>query len=139
MGPRGVWGDGSLRGLGDGSLRGLGDGPPGVGGDGIRRGVARAPGGALAPPRGVWGDGSPQERGGLGGSSPRGGIWFWSVLPAGSTGTGGGRSTRPTCHSGAGWSTTRGSSPRSRTTGPSTGCRHGRPSLAGGNGSAPTS
>src|SRR5260370_41013636 len=28
--------------------------------------------GGLVPPRGVWGDGSPQERGGLGGSSPRG-------------------------------------------------------------------
>ena len=28
--------------------------------------------GGRAPPRGVWGDGSPQERGGLGGSSPRG-------------------------------------------------------------------
>ena len=28
-------------------------------------------GGPAAPPRGVWGDGSPQERGGLGGSSPR--------------------------------------------------------------------
>jgi 2,3-bisphosphoglycerate-dependent phosphoglycerate mutase len=26
--------------------------------------------GDLSPPRGVWGDGSPQERGGLGGSSP---------------------------------------------------------------------
>ena len=25
----------------------------------------------MFPPRGVWGDGSPQERGGLGGSSPR--------------------------------------------------------------------
>ena len=43
--PRGVWGDGSP--------------PRGVWGDG-------------SPPRGVWGDGSPQERGGLGGSSPRG-------------------------------------------------------------------
>src|SRR6266851_3247119 len=28
-------------------------------------------GGDGSPPRGVWGDGSPQERGGLGGSSPR--------------------------------------------------------------------
>ncbi len=28
--------------------------------------------GGSSPPRGVWGDGSPQERGGLGGSSPRG-------------------------------------------------------------------
>jgi len=27
--------------------------------------------GGRAPPRGVWGDGSPQDRGGLGGSSPR--------------------------------------------------------------------
>jgi len=34
-------------------------------------GVPRGVWGDISPPRGVWGDGSPQERGGLGGSSPR--------------------------------------------------------------------
>ncbi len=48
-----------------------GDGSPsrGAGGDGSPPRGARGDG---SPPRGVWGDGSPQERGGLGGSSPRG-------------------------------------------------------------------
>jgi len=35
-----------------------------------------------SPPRGVWGDGSPQERGGLGGSSPRSALrWKEGSLP----------------------------------------------------------
>ncbi len=60
-------------------VRGNGSPPGDVRGDvsapGDVRGDVSAPGdvrGDVSPPRGVWGDGSPQNRGGQGGSSPRG-------------------------------------------------------------------
>ena len=45
-------------------------------------GVPRGARGDGSPPRGVWGDGSPQDRGGLGGSSPRLAIVLAAADPA---------------------------------------------------------